>query len=685
MLKNFLSVAFILVSSLVFFAPAFGAVTPLSGVISVSAGIDFSCAVRADGTVYCWGLNDAGQLGTPTPPASNGLRYTTNPVKVIAMSGATMIASGWGHTCVVRSDGSVWCWGSGSHGQLGNGFRADSAIPVKVIGVPLLKSIVAGGTATCAISVDDHLWCWGDFYSLNGGFLTGVMTDQLGVPVNIRSLSNVRSIALGYENACALLYQGQVYCWGGSGDGQIGDGKQSDYPKTPQLVRSLANVESIAVGYGGVCAARIDGQVFCWGSHPDVGNGESGSVANVPTLMDVGHPLISLFWNAGICGLNSSGEAFCWGTYENKLGAGDPFPYVYKAGTVTPLIGGPASAFAMGRLHACALMVDSTVKCWGSSPYGLGRGVLPYGGDSFPQLVLQAGVISNTYAGVVADPGDPVARTLSTVDDIVVFASVVGVSPSGTVDFFDNAANRVCSASLLLKRNMKYEFGIGSGQSSYAARCDVSKSSRAAGSYGWTARYNGDANHSPSQSALATIELKMGPARLRNMVEFRNVPLDYYFMTSRQNEVELLDAARASGWERTGVKFRIATQKPSTQGANFSTNGLTRFYFDKVARGQSRGSHFYTKSDADKDTLHAQNPGNLQVVGKPYDEGVDSFVYTVPSGAGSCGVSGFISVFRMFRTKADDPNHRYVLDPVLVDSMQASGWRFESTAFCAVP
>ena len=169
------------------------------------------------------------------------------------------------------------------------------------------------------------------------------------------------------------------------------------------------------------------------------------------------------------------------------------------------------------------------------------------------------------------------------------------------------------------------------------------------------------------------------------MVEFRNVPLDYYFMTSRQNEVELLDAARASGWERTGVKFRIATQKPSTQGANFSTNGLTRFYFDKVARGQSRGSHFYTKSDADKDTLHAQNPGNLQVVGKPYDEGVDSFVYTVPSGAGSCGVSGFISVFRMFRTKADDPNHRYVLDPVLVDSMQASGWRFESTAFCAVP
>ena len=682
MLKNFLLVVLFLSNSLVFFTPAFGAVTPLSGVISVSAGIDFSCAVRTDGAVFCWGLNDAGQLGTPTPTASNGGRYTTNPVKVTAMSGATMVASGWGHTCVIRSDGSAWCWGINFAGQLGNGTRVDSLVPVKVIGVPPLKSIVAGDTAACAISFDDRLWCWGDFYELNGGFLTGVATDQLGVPVNIRSLSNVRSVALGYENACAVLYSGQAYCWGGSGDGQIGDGKQSDYPKTPQLVSSLANVESIAVGYGGVCAARTDGQLFCWGSHPDVGNGDSGSVANVPMLIDVGHSLSALFWKAGICGLNESGGAFCWGATDNRLGAGNPFPYVYKAGTVTPLIGGPASAFAMGRNHACALMLDTTVKCWGGA-YGLGAGIA-YGGE-YPQLVLLAGVISNVYAGVVADPGDQVARTLSITDDIVVFASVVGANPTGTVDFFDGAANRVCSAIPVTKQNMKYEYGIGSAESNYRARCDIAKAARLPGSLGWTARYNGDVNHTSSQSALATIELKVGPARLRNMVEFRNVALDYYFITSRQNEIDLLDAAKATGWERTGVKFRVATQQPSVPTGSFATNALNRFYFDKVALGQSRGSHFYTKSDADKDALHALNPGNLQVAGKPFDEGIDSFVYTTPSGSGSCAFYGLISVFRMFRTKADDPNHRYVLDPVLVDSMQASGWRFESTAFCAVP
>lgn len=313
----------------------------------------------------------------------------------------------------------------------------------------------------------------------------------------------------------------------------------------------------------------------------------------------------------------------------------------------------------------------------------LGVGSIPYSGASYPLQVLANGVTASIHAGVVADPNDVTARTLSVSDEIVISASVEGIKPTGTVDFLDAVANHVCSAVAVVKMNTKYESGIGGDL--YLARCAVPKTNRPSGNYAWIAHYNGDVNHTTADSTPAVIKLEAGPARFRDMVEFRNGPLDYYFVTSRQNEIDLLDAATANGWARTGVKFRVATQLPGAINTAFETKALTRFYFDKIALGQSRGSHFYTMNNADRDLLHGQNPQNLQIAGKPYDEGTDSYVFNMLPGRSSCGYSGFQSVFRLFRTKADDPNHRYTTDPAVVDRFTAAGWRFESTAFCALP
>ena len=351
-------------------APSFGAVTPFSGVVSISVGTDFSCAVRNDGTVWCWGSNDAGQLGVATPPLANGTRIALNPVRLPTLSNATTVASGWAHSCLLRSDGTVWCWGSNGAGQLGNGTRADSPVPVKVIGLPATKSIHLGATSSCAVTQSDQAWCWGDFYSLNGGLLAGPRTDaQLSIPTLIASLSGVRSIALDVNEACAVLFSGQAYCWGDSSNGRIGDGGSTFYPATPQRVSGLNDAESIAIGKG-VCVVRRTGTVSCWGEYAPVSNVEGGLQASVPTDIDIGASITAIFSGRARCALTLEATVVCWGSSTANFGAGDnPYPYVEIKGAIAPLLGGRVSSLAMGRTHACALMADTQVKCWGD-PWG---------------------------------------------------------------------------------------------------------------------------------------------------------------------------------------------------------------------------------------------------------------------------------------------------------------------------
>lgn len=118
------------------------------------------------------------------------------------------------------------------------------------------------------------------------------------------------------------------------------------------------------------------------------------------------------------------------------------------------------------------------------------------------------------------------------------------------------------------------------------------------------------------------------------MVEFYNAELDYFFITSRPAEAAALDTL--TGWQRTGLGFTVESEPSAT------TIPLTRFFFADVARGGTRGSHFYTLSDADRAALHALNPGNASISGKPQDEGTDS--YSVAGNAGTCSDSRVPSI-----------------------------------------
>lgn len=164
----------------------------------------------------------------------------------------------------------------------------------------------------------------------------------------------------------------------------------------------------------------------------------------------------------------------------------------------------------------------------------------------------------------------------------------------------------------------------------------------------------------------------------REMVEYRFAPLDYYFMTSRDSDKAALDVT--TGWSRTGEKFMVyATQASGTLGIN-------RFYFDKIARDATRGTHFYTLLASDISALVALNPGNANTPKLPQNEGIDSYAFlpVVPGVGGSCA-SGLLPVYRVFRGSTrfpDDPNHRFTTSLTLYNDFVAQGWDGEGVNFC---
>lgn len=168
------------------------------------------------------------------------------------------------------------------------------------------------------------------------------------------------------------------------------------------------------------------------------------------------------------------------------------------------------------------------------------------------------------------------------------------------------------------------------------------------------------------------------PANARLMVEFRIPSADYYFMTSRVNEQALLDSIPS--FQRTGASFAVFSSVSAT------TKGITRYYFDKAAKAESRGTHFYTLLQNEVDLLNGLNPTNANVPKVPINEGIDSYATapTVEGVNGSCP-SGTLAVYRIFRGNVrfpDDPNHRFTTDRRLYDEFVALGWDGEGVKFC---
>jgi prepilin-type N-terminal cleavage/methylation domain-containing protein len=290
-----------------------------SGVASISAGDYHSCALLNDGTVKCWGGNNYGQLGDGS---------TTNrstPVDVSGLtSGVASISAGSEHTCAVTTTGGAKCWGRNNYGRLGDGTTTNRSTPVDVSGLTSgVASISAGVQHTCAVTATGGAKCWG----WNGsGRLGDGTTTSSNTPVTVSGLSGATGISAGGSHSCAVLSDGTAECWGNNGGGQLGDGDNTYTNRsTPVTVSGLSGATGITSGSEHTCAVLADGIAKCWGWNGSgrLGDGTTTSSNTPVTVSGVSGATGIDAGGSHSCAVLTDGTAMCWGSKGvGQLGAG---------------------------------------------------------------------------------------------------------------------------------------------------------------------------------------------------------------------------------------------------------------------------------------------------------------------------------------------------------------------------
>jgi alpha-tubulin suppressor-like RCC1 family protein len=241
-------------------------VSGLTGVTAIAGGAYHTIALKNDGTVWVWGGNFFGQLGVSKSEicaGQSGQYCSSTPVQVSGLTGVTAIAGGGSHTIALKSDSTVWAWGSNSFGQLGDGTTIDSSTPVQVSGLTGVTAIAGRDSHTIALKNDGTVWTWGDNRS---GQLGDGTTTQRTTPVQVSGLTGVIAIAGGTWHTIALKNDGTVWTWGYNSNGQLGDGTTTN-SSAPVQVSGLTGVTAIASGAYHTITLKSDGTVWTWGGN----------------------------------------------------------------------------------------------------------------------------------------------------------------------------------------------------------------------------------------------------------------------------------------------------------------------------------------------------------------------------------------------------------------------------------
>ncbi|MCB1394792.1 MAG: chromosome condensation regulator RCC1 [Rhodobacter sp.] len=351
------------------------------GVRAVAAGAEHTCAISQSGNVWCWGFNWQGQLGDGTDIDR------VRPRRVVDLEGDFVaITAGVEHSCALTAAGAVYCWGDNDAGQLGDGTTRDRWRPVQVVGMDGgVQAIVAGNYHTCAIADEGRVFCWG----ANHDGQIGVESIFLQlVPRRVRGLGRFnQAIAAGASHSCAIDRFGRILCWGDNYFGQLGDGTNED--RRSATVVSAMGTRNRAISASGhfTCAINRREALFCWGANRSnqLLNG-TGIGSNVPVNANLqrgvqavttgGNRFESYNAKGYVCVLDRNRALFCWGLNNmGQLGIGndddttEPTRVDALGRDVRMVVG------TMGGWHTCAVGRSGRLLCWGLNWHGqLGDG-----------------------------------------------------------------------------------------------------------------------------------------------------------------------------------------------------------------------------------------------------------------------------------------------------------------------
>ncbi len=415
---------------------------------AVSAGEAHTCAVLDNGAVKCWGNNASGQLGqgNTTTRGDDAGEMGDALATTSVGTGRTVLAlnAGGQSTCVRLDNARTKCWGENSSGQAGLGNVADRGdgagemgdnLPAVELGARRQVLALGAGASTCALFVGGFVKCWGSngFGQLGLGDTQargdggGEMGDTLPY-LALGSGERAVQIDSGTNHVCARLRRGQVKCWGSNTSGRLGLGDTQSRGDGPgEMGDALPAIDlgtgrtatAVSAGFDHTCALLDDATVKCWGNGAtgQLGLGDTQTRGDGPGEMGDALPTIDLGTGrtattvvAGgrrTCAILDNGPLKCWGeSYNGQLGLGtneargdqpgemgDALPAV-DLGT-----GRTAVEVGLGLQHACALLDNGAVKCWGFNGNGeLGLGDTQARGDgpgemgnSLPALALGTG------------------------------------------------------------------------------------------------------------------------------------------------------------------------------------------------------------------------------------------------------------------------------------------------------
>ncbi|HTL34629.1 MAG TPA: hypothetical protein VL326_15985 [Kofleriaceae bacterium] len=368
--------------------------------------------VLAEGTLHCWGANNAGQLGTG--PA-------TQPMPIVVGAGHVWIdvAIGRSHICALDDAKEAWCWGLYAQDQLGlaprtcgdgnldaneacddanqqNGDGCDCmcqmrAMPPNESAPQQLPDrfqfdrLFAGGDHTCGIRVDGTLWCWGRNGARQLGVGDGGGSADHSAPMQVVIVSpqvggddDWLQVGTGDDHTCAIKQDNSLWCWGSNASGQLGQvGNPTIVRERPELVLggTISTYVEASAGIDYECVLGSDRQIWCLGRNDthQLGLGANVTAEPVPTLTSSGPYDAIANGTSHACALRSDHVVVCWG--ENTRGAGGT-PIGADLMTPTPMPG-TWSSIDTGAQTSCALDESGAPSCWGAGTLGqLGNGML---------------------------------------------------------------------------------------------------------------------------------------------------------------------------------------------------------------------------------------------------------------------------------------------------------------------
>jgi alpha-tubulin suppressor-like RCC1 family protein len=342
---------------------------PPVAAVTMDGGGEHACRIKGDSSLWCWGDHGHGAVGIgDNIPLNEMQRRSPEHVGTDTwLQVSAALESVQSFSCGIRADYSLWCWGSGSAGQLGLGAdQTQKNSPTLVDDTRHWAQVSAGQSHACGTTLGGKVLCW-------GGIATGTGSISPDVPTEVDPGGPTwESVDAGGSHTCGIRSTGTLWCWGFNSRGQLGTGGSPSSSDVPVQVGTATDWTGLSAGAAHSCALRGT-DLYCWGRNTvgAVGSGTPGSDVTTPAQVSGSWARVAAAGSGNAdhtCAVDTAARLWCWGEGDQGRlgnGAADDQAAPTQIGTDTTW-----AAVTTGGSFSCAVKVDSSQWCWGGNVDG---------------------------------------------------------------------------------------------------------------------------------------------------------------------------------------------------------------------------------------------------------------------------------------------------------------------------